>query len=139
MKKQINISDEEIKEWAEEYIDNINKKRNIVLSDKYLNWVADCVDRHNGRISDDDFLYDEESVDRSNSIILSYLFTEVSYLASKQRVLSITDKENLFESERYVVKIFDRFFEMSEMIGQGSITFIESCEKPDYCYVTLKC
>lgn len=136
--KKIEISDDEVKKWAEEYIDNINKKRNIVLSEEYLCWVGDCVDRNDGRISDDDFLYKEKSIDRDNSMLLSYLLSEVSSLAKDQRVLSVTDKENPFESERYTVKIFDRFFEMSDMIGQGSITFIESCNKPDHCYVTLK-
>ena len=138
MKNIKDISDEEIKKWADEYVDNITKKRNVVLSDEYLRWVLDCADRNNGRISDDDFLYSEKSIDRDNSMLLSYLLSEVSFLAEEQRVLSVTDKENPFESERYTVKIFDRFFEMSNMIGQGSIAFIESCENPDHCYVTLK-
>lgn len=140
--KEIDFDSEEVQEQirasADEFVDNLIKKRNIVLSDEYLRWVGDCVDRYGGHISDDDFLYKEKSIDRDNSMLLSYLLSEVSSLAEDQRVLSVTDKENPFESERYTVKIFDRFFEMSNMIGQGSITFIESCNKPDHCYVTLK-
>jgi len=141
MYKEIDISEEEIKKWADEYVNNIVKKRNIVLSNEYLKWITDCLDRYDGHISDDPdegFLYDDESIDRSNTTLLSYLLMEVSSLAKEQKVLSVVDKENPFETERYVVKIFDRYFEMSEMVGQGSITFIKSCEKPDYSYVVLK-
>lgn len=126
------------KSFIDNYFKEIEDKRKNVSSKSYIEWLYNFCDGINIKgFSDDDFLYKEKCIDRQNSLLLSSFLDYVEDLAIQQRVLNFPNPKHEFETHNYVILIKDKFYEITNMCGQGSITFIELVEKPNFCYVKI--
>lgn len=108
----------------------------FVKSDKYLNWVYNFVS-NKGYIDSEDILYSDNETDVQMGKHIG-LFN--MYIAD---LIEDTDFENLanpdeYESERYQFKLFDKYFDICTIFGQGSVTFINEIKGdniPNDCLV----
>lgn len=121
----------------EDYFRKIEKIKNKVSSKEYIDWIYNYVSA-NKYVDDEDAIYVYEGIDSENGQLLSGFFDYVEELAKEQRVLIVHDEKCDFDSERAVVKIKDKYFEVFRMYGQGSWTSIELLDKePDYAFVKI--
>ena len=128
---------EAVKEWIEEYFGKFEKRKQKASSKEYIDWLYDYVST-NKNINDESALYTYEGINAENGQILSDFLDYVKELAAKQRVLVVPDEKCEFDSERVVVKIKDKYFEIFRMFGQGSWTSVSLLENaPDYAFVKL--
>ena len=138
--KKTNTSMDEARHSIEGFIVMLNRRTddiNKVTSKEYLDWLYDYVK--------DDRTYDDETApykvknetDRENLCRLSFLQKVIEDLSEENNVENIIDKENLFEAMNYNFKYRDKIFNISTMIGQGAITFIEIAKDTDRDCVEL--
>lgn len=128
---------ESARKYMGEYFKRIDKNRQKVSSQEYINWVYEYVSA-NKHANDESALYTYEGVDAENGQILSAFLDYVEDLAKEQRVPVMPDDECEFDSEQVTVKIKDKYFEIFRMHGQGSWTSIGLLDKePDYVFVKI--
>lgn len=132
----------EFKESARKYMENyfkeVEEREKIVSSKEYIDWVYDYV-FVNKHADDESALCAYEGIDAENGQILGAFLDYVKSLAAQQRVLIVPDEECDFDSEKVVVKIKDKYFELFRMYGQGSWTSVGLLEEePDYAFVKIR-
>lgn len=138
--ERTNIPMDEARHSIEGFIVMLNKRiddRNTVTSKEYLDWLYSYIK--------DDRTYDDETAmykvkdekDRKNLCQLSYLQKVIEDLSENNNIENITDKENEFEILNYNFKYRDKTFNISTMIGQGAITFIEIAKDTNRDYIEL--
>jgi hypothetical protein len=108
----------------------------LVQSREYLDWIKDVLVRKT-QYNDEYALYDKDEIDNFNGSKLNYFMSYITKLANEQRIMNVPNIECMFEEANYVVRIDDVFVEVSLMVGQGAITFIQIVDKPNYAYVVL--
>lgn len=114
------------------YLEMIQEKKRKVRSKEYLDWLYEtCI--KNEIISDDVYCQNKKNVR-----LLSFFLGYIDELAQKQRVLNVPDPENEFCARSYVIRIKDLYLNISDMIGQGSVVFVNKTKKPDFCYVKVE-
>ena len=125
------------RKYMEEYFGRIEKNKEKVSSKEYIDWIYDYVSI-NKHADDEGALYVYEGIDAENGQILGAFLDYVKELAKQQRVLVVPDDKCCFASEKVVVKIKDKYFELFRMFGQGSWTSISLLDKePDYAFVKI--
>lgn len=113
-------------------------KRKLVSSREYIEWIYNSLSSENEEVfSDEDFAYSDDP-NKEKGLLLSQFLDYVDTLAEEQRVLNVPDKENEFETQNYIINVNDKYFAISMMCGQGSITFIHEVQKPNHCYVKME-
>lgn len=128
---------ESLHEWFMKQEEKRKAKRKLVSSREYIDWVYNNLSSQNGEgFSDEDFAYSDDP-NKDKGVLLSQFLDYIHTLAVEQRVLNVPDKENGFETLNYVINIKDKYFAISMMCGQGSITFISEVQKPNHCCVRL--
>jgi hypothetical protein len=91
-----------------------------------------------GKEFDDESILDEKPTeDTKKAALLSYFLIYVNNLAKNQGIENEPDKDNEFEEYNYDIKIFDKFFNISSMVGKSKITFIREIEKPRQNHVIV--
>jgi hypothetical protein len=110
----------------------------IVKSKDYINWLYEYINK-NKYLDSEKILYDENE---KNAEYGKLLFLFLLYIND---LIDETDLENLadyneYESEKYNLKIKDKYYELCVVIGQGSIMFInELPHKPnDFLDLSIK-
>lgn len=107
-------------------------------SREYIEWLYNYVSFSPGKEFDDEsVLYEKQTEDTKKAALLSYFLSHVINLAREQSVPNTPDEDNEFEELNYDIKIFDKYFNISNMVGQGSITFIREIEQPSKKYVVV--
>lgn len=107
-------------------------------SPEYIEWLYNYLSLLPEKEFDDESILDEKQTeDTKKAALLSYFLEHVISLAKKQGIENQPDEENEFEEYNYDIKIFDKFFNISSMVGKGKITFIREIEKPCKNYVTV--
>lgn len=128
---------EYISEWSQRQIDNAE----IVSSKEYINWLVNFIETKTLKgFIDDYYLYDIEldKKDKENVFRLQYFVDYVISKASEQRVLSVVDEDNYFDTINYAIRIYDKFYEISETHGQGTYSAIMVMDsEPNYSYVKI--
>lgn len=111
----------EVVTFFSKYLVEQEEKMKKVSSPQYINWLYKYISK-NQFLSDEMLLYDEENENRENSLLLSYLHSYISRL----RKNTYYDEEGW---EHFVFRIRDRYFDLYSIQGQGTITYVEECEK----------
>lgn len=128
---------ESARKYIEEYFAKIEEKKKIVSSKEYLSWLYDYVSV-NKHMDNEAAKYTYTEIDAEYGQIVGLFLDYVEELAKEQRVLVIPDDDCDFDSEKVVVKIMDKYFEVFRMFGQGSWISVELLdEEPDYAYVKI--
>lgn len=116
-----------------------DRRKEKVSTDEYCRWLYRFTLNSKHKCWDDEIAtYTFEGDDKENGIILSSFLKYVKDLAYKQRVLNVTDKDNEFETDSYVIKLYNRYFEISQMCGQGTIVSFRLVDKPDFYTVNVR-
>lgn len=107
----------------------------VVQSQEYIDWLYEYL-KENKKINSENLLYDEDKV---NSEYAKLLFIFLQYIND---LVDETDLENLanhneYESERYLIKIRDKYYDLCVIFGQGSIMFINELEEKPKEYLTI--
>lgn len=121
----------------EEYFAKMEDQEKKVSSKEYIKWLYDYVSINKHVDSElANFFY--IGTDAENGQLLSTFLNYVKELTAQQRVLVVSDEEYGFGSEKIVVKIMDKYFEIFRVFGQGSWTSVDLLDKePDYAYVRI--
>lgn len=115
-----NIDSDKLIDSTNEWLQSYEKKRKIVKSDTYKNWLYDYVTEV-GSFCDDSLLYEEENDNRDNSLLLSYFMNHIEELGAP----AYYDDDGW---EHYVFKIKDKYFDICTIAGQGAFTVVKECE-----------
>ena len=107
-----------------------------VKSKEYAEWVYDALNRGNGSINGELVMYAKDETDKTNGALLSIFMMYIGDLVSE------TDVENLangkqWETEKYFIKLKDKYIEISEVFGQGSVVFIQELKEKPANYLDL--
>lgn len=125
---------EKTRKYMEERFAKQEELAKRVSSKEYIDWLYSFVSKNHG--VDDDTLYG--GVDEENSRLLGVFLDFAEELAVQQRVLVVPDDDCDFDSEKIVVKIKDKYFDIFRMFGQGSWTSVCLLERePNYAYVKI--
>lgn len=128
---------EEYKKAENDYFKKLEKEREKVSTEEYIQWVYDFVSKKY-QADDERAIYEYRGIDSENGRLLSQFMDYVESLAEEQRVLVVEDDECEFENEEVVVNIKDKYFRLFRMFGQGTWTLIRLLEEePNYCYVKI--
>lgn len=128
---------ESMREWIGEYFGEIEKRKQKASSKEYIDWLYDYVST-NKSVNDESALYTYKGIDAEYGQILGSFLDYVEELATKQRVLIVSNEECKFDNELVVVKIKDKYFVIFRMFGQGSWTSVSLLEdEPDYSFVKI--
>jgi len=107
-------------------------------SPEYIEWLYHYLSLLPGKEFDDESILDEKPTeDTKKAALLSYFLIYVNNLAKNQGIENEPDKDNEFEEYNYDIKIFDKFFNISSMVGKSKITFIREIEKPRQNHVIV--
>ena len=107
-------------------------------SSQYIEWLYNYILSLSGKEFDDvSVLDDEQTEDTKKAALLSYFLAHVENLAKEQNVENRPDLENEFEELNYNIKIFDKFFNINNMVGDFDITFIREITPPNDNYVVV--
>lgn len=118
-------------EITKEFLMGRTKILKETSSQEYIEWLYNYVAFSPDKEFDDEsVLYEKQTEDTKKAALLSYFLTHVTNLAEKQNIENQPDEDNEFEEFNYDIKIFDKYFNISNMVGQGAITFIREIESP---------
>lgn len=124
--------------YINSYFEERMKRMNKISSPEYLKWLKTFTDIHTGW-SDDSFYYDEtiSEEDKNNTEILSTFYDYVNELKQKQKVFFEIEPDDYFYEEKIFFEYDSNFYELSCLVGQGTITSIKKLEKSPENYVVL--
>ena len=136
MEEDIKITEEDI-QYFKDYAEKIRKDHAIAKTKDYLTWVYAETLEHKQIDDDPDASYDYNDEYNYKRNLLCYLFDDINELAKVQNIHTNTDQENMFETGAYDIKLFDKYFHILNMVGQGSLTIIEVLDKIPKEFVTV--
>lgn len=99
-----------------------------------VHWLYEYA--HRGPVSNEDY-FDEEDKNRENASLLSYFYEYVRKVSIRQRVMEVYLTKEEFPTYEYIIRIKDRYFRVQLIVGQGTMTWVQECEKPDFSYVVI--
>lgn len=111
-------------EYYKQYYNQLEKNFNYVQTPKYLKWLYNEVLSHK-RIDDNPYrkqLYNTECNNQRN-----FLSDFISYVDSKAKQQSIEMSLNtncMFEDIAYNIKLFDKYFHIIQICGDGTTTIV---------------
>lgn len=110
-----------ISEIFSNYFQEHSQKLDKVSSKEYQVWLYDYF-LNKKVLSDESFLYEEDSINRENSMLLSYLYEYIGTLGKS----AYYDEEGW---EHFIFRIKDKCFDICTICGQGAITYVEECKE----------
>ncbi len=128
----------EIEKMKKEKANGIAKISNI----EYLDWLTiEFLPKFDNAIYEDEsFLYNHENFtnkDLENEHDLHYFYDLLDVVANEQRVKEYYNDSDGFPVYEYVFKYKDKYYEKHTIVGQGSITFIQEIDKPDFAVINF--
>ena len=105
-----------------------------VKSPQYIDWLYDILSRNNGVLDGEYILYSDNTRDADNGRLLPIFLMYLSDLIAETDIENIANPSEC-ESERYIIKIKDKYFDVCEFFGQGSFIHVaEYNENPRAYY-----
>jgi hypothetical protein len=116
---------------------NYLEKRFYVETKEYADWLYNFIKK--GQVYDDETaMYKmQEGEDKEKLLLISHFQRYIEELAEKYEVENITDPKNNFEVLNFEFQIRDRFFNITTMVGQGAITFVNEIDEPTKKYIKI--
>ena len=136
--KKIEVDENEVIAFMNNWSAYFNQCEKIVTSQEYIDWLYNYVSTRK-YLTDEDALYSEDIDVSENGQKLSSFFDHIAECAQQQDVQVNSDVDSRFPSESVIVKIYDKYFELFTIYGQGAITGITLLEEePSGAYVKLQ-
>ena len=107
-----------------------------VKSTEYIDWLYDALARRNGFLNGELILYANDEKDAQNGALLSVFLMYVGDLISETDIENIADPAQC-EVEKYLIQIKDKYFDICDLYGQGSVIFISELKEKPSSYFNL--
>lgn len=134
--KDIEITEKVAKE-LQSYINEMVENENKVKSTEYLDWLVSFLDIHKS-FSDDTWLYDEDKISKEDYERVKLISTFFHYISDLSKEQFVPDVIEEYDEEIYNFKLRGNYYQITTIVGQGAITFInklEYDENIDYVFV----
>ena len=135
-KKEYDINEEDLRKHYSGFVQRLIEKENKVLSDDYLNWLAEFIKREEwfddeaNRVGYSDVYTEEE---KENIYLVSTLFSIVSNYYDKNGIKHDVLKAEFFNQAVTVNLTEDVSIEMRIWCGQGSVTEVSLSSDTTLC------
>lgn len=137
------IDKDKIASFAKDYLDNLNKKKEMVSSNEYLNWLMSFI-KEQIDITKSQYIYISDDMYDYNNTVSKQIKENLSLLCYfKDYLIEKANKQNIHfdffnEDEQICYFYFDNhYYSLITIYGQGSLTYIETCKNRPQKYVVL--
>lgn len=137
------IKETDWKKCFQRYEEDRKRGQERTATQEYFNWFENFIKNCKGNYDDESFIYETlksnepfTDIDKKNERDLSYFYQNLQLIANEQRVKEYYNTDD-FEEYGYVFKYNEVFYEWTTIVGQGSITYIQITNEPEYCYIDV--
>jgi hypothetical protein len=116
---------------------NETTKKNIeiIKSQEYIDWLYNYLNE-NKYLNSENLLYDDDKTNSKNGELLFLFLQYINDLIDETDLPNLANPDE-YESERYIIKIKDKYYDLCVIFGQGSIMFINELKEQPEEYLVI--